>query len=55
MVEEADAADMSILFADGQSEGLYEFMDSVVKYWRDFLTSEAIDLTIQTKSELYGE
>ena len=45
---------ITIEFEHGQKFKLYEFMNAIVCYWRDFLLAEGVQVKKQRASHLYG-
>lgn len=55
IVKNARAPSISIEFEGSRRFDLYEFMESIVKYWRGYLTEQGVPLKRQRARTLYGD
>ena len=54
-VKNARAPSISIEFEGRRRFDLYELMESIVKYWRGYLTEQGVPLKRQRARTLYGD
>ncbi len=55
IVNNPRAPSITVEFEGGRRFGLYEFMDSIVKYWHGYLLEQGVPLKRQQARTLYGE
>lgn len=55
IVNNPRAPSITVEFEGGQRFSLYQFMDTIVKYWHDYLSQHGVPLQRQQARTLYGE